>query len=81
MRASLIRLNERFRDLLSNDLGAIAGLMFDLGNKRYPAPPLHADTKASELWLTELARVQDDASSAKKQQLLALQQEASHTDM
>lgn len=39
MRSGVLDLNERFRDLLSNDLGAIGGLLFDIGSGRYPAPP------------------------------------------
>lgn len=39
MREGLIRLNEQHRHKLSNDLGAIAGLMFDVGSGRYAAPP------------------------------------------
>ncbi|PMX74179.1 type II restriction endonuclease, partial [Pseudomonas sp. GW456-12-1-14-LB2] len=39
MRAGVLDLNEQFRDLLSNDLGAIGGLLFDIGSGRYPAPP------------------------------------------
>ena len=40
MRTGILDLNDRFRELLSNDLGAIGGLLFDIGSDRYPAPPL-----------------------------------------
>ena len=40
MRSGVLDLNDRHRDLLSNDLGAIGGLLFDIGSDRYPAPPL-----------------------------------------
>lgn len=40
MRAGILDLNDRYRELLSNDLGAIGGLLFDIGSGRYPAPPL-----------------------------------------
>lgn len=39
MRAGILDLNARYRDLLSNDLGAIGALLFDIGSGRYPAPP------------------------------------------
>jgi type II restriction enzyme len=39
MRSGIVATNARYRDLLSNDLGAIAGLLFDLGSGRYAAPP------------------------------------------
>ena len=81
MRTSLLALNQRFRTLLSNDLGAIAGLMFDLGQQRYPAPPLHPGANATAAWMQALAQVQSDAQSALKQKLIIQKQDASHTDM
>ncbi|MBI3568866.1 MAG: type II restriction endonuclease [Gemmatimonadetes bacterium] len=39
MREGMVRLTAEFRDLLSNDLGAIAGFLYDMGCDRYPAPP------------------------------------------
>src|SRR3546814_18003719 len=36
MRSGVLDLNEQFRDLLSNDLGATGGLLFDIGSGRYP---------------------------------------------
>lgn len=39
MRQGILDLNARYRDLLSNDLGAIGALLFDIGSDRYPAPP------------------------------------------
>ena len=34
MRARVLKLNAEHRDLLSNDLGAVAGLLFDIGSGR-----------------------------------------------
>src|SRR6266542_28286 len=56
MRAGMLRLNARYRDLLSNDLGAIAGLLFDVGSGRYAAPPRDGDESAREAWLLDLGR-------------------------
>ncbi|GJG89697.1 hypothetical protein tb265_48780 [Gemmatimonadetes bacterium T265] len=39
-RSGILALNARHRDVLSNDVDAIAGLLFDVGRGRYPAPPL-----------------------------------------
>lgn len=50
MREGVLALNARYRDLLSNDLGAIAGLLFDVGSGRYPAPPLEDSSSAVEDW-------------------------------
>jgi len=39
MRAGVLAINAEMRGLLSNDLGAVAGLLFDIGTGRYAAPP------------------------------------------
>jgi len=45
MRAGVLLLNEQFQGLLSNDLGAVAGFLFDIGTERYALPPVAtADT-------------------------------------
>jgi type II restriction enzyme len=46
MRQGMLDLTTKYRNVLSNDLGAIAGFLFDVGSGRYPAPPLPADTTA-----------------------------------
>lgn len=61
MRAGSFRLNAEYRDQLSNDLGAIAGLLFDVGTGRYPAPPRDFDEAARRAWETDLAAVREDA--------------------
>jgi type II restriction enzyme len=43
MRDGVLAINDALRDLLSNDLGAIAGLLFDIGSGRFTAPPLPGD--------------------------------------
>lgn len=40
MRQGILAINEALSDVLSNDLGAIAGLLFDIGSGRFTAPPL-----------------------------------------
>ena len=55
LRNGMITLNKQYRALLSNDLGAIAGLMFDVGTGRYTPPPLDGAAFAS--WAADLARV------------------------
>lgn len=62
MRAGMLRLNRQYRDLLSNDLGAIAGFMFDVGSGRYAAPPLEgADGLAA--WERDLEQVRLSAAA------------------
>lgn len=57
MREGILRLNEQHRELLSNDLGALGGLLFDVGSGRYPAPPIGDDAARHAEWLADLERV------------------------
>ncbi|MBN8812354.1 MULTISPECIES: type II restriction endonuclease [unclassified Sphingomonas] len=65
MRAGILDLNDRHRDLLSNDLGAIGGLLFDIGSGRYPAPPPD-DGAAGMDWLSRLEEARDEARKLDK---------------
>ena len=62
MREGILRLNREDRELLSNDLGAVGGLLFDIGSGRYPAPPASADAVRHAEWLRDLAAVRQLAS-------------------
>lgn len=73
MRLGVLDLNEQFRDLLSNDLGAIGGLLFDIGCGRYPAPPLDSEDAALGSWSARLEEARRQASELSK---TALAQEA-----
>ena len=77
MREGILALNERFRDLLSNDLGAIGGFLFDVGTGRYPAPPRGGDVAERARWEEELARVREESASQAK--ALARARESDHT--
>ncbi|MFC6282329.1 MULTISPECIES: type II restriction endonuclease [Polaromonas] len=81
MREGLIRLNEQHRHKLSNDLGAIAGLMFDVGSGRYAAPPRLEDPGVIALWESDLQRVREESTAAQKQWLLAMESDATHTQI
>jgi len=72
MRAGILDLNDRYRDLLSNDLGAIGGLLFDIGSGRYPAPPL--DLAGGKDWLS---RLEEARAEARKLDKVASQQSES----
>lgn len=78
MRDGILRLNQRFRDLLSNDLGAVAGLLFDIGSKRYTAPPRGEDEAARRAWAADLERVREEAALSKAE-VEAEQQDVTHT--
>ncbi len=81
MREGLLRLNERYRLKLSNDLGAIAGLMFDIGSGRYAAPPAAMDGMAVDLWREDLERVRQESVALQKELSQARESDATHTDV
>jgi type II restriction enzyme len=81
MRAGMLRLNTEHRDLLSNDLGAIGGLMFDLGSGRYAAPPKDDDEAARTAWREDVARVRDDATKDRKTNEAAREGDLTHTNV
>ena len=81
MRAGILELNARYRDLLSNDLGAVAGLLFDVGSGRYPAPPREDDGAARAAWEADLARVRDDSAKDAKALATARDVDRTHTEV
>ncbi len=64
MRKGILELNHAHGVLLSNDLGAAAGLMFDVGSGRYPAPLLAEDDDAPWAWCADLVTVREKSSAA-----------------
>ena len=81
MREGILAINARHRDLLSNDLGAIAGLLFDIGSGRYAAPPLGDDAAARMAWEADLARVREDAAKADEALREAREGDRTHTEI
>ncbi|SMF03364.1 type II restriction endonuclease [Pseudogulbenkiania subflava] len=81
MREGLLRLNQQHRKVLSNDLGAVAGLMFDVGSGRYTAPPLVDDAAAEQAWLEDLHRVRSEAATLTQQLAAARSNDVTHTRM
>lgn len=81
MRAGLVALNSRYRDLLSNDLGAIAGLLFDVGSGRYTAPPGADDEAARAAWAADLARVREAGAKAERVLTAAREGDRTHTEV
>lgn len=77
MREGVLKLNAQFRDLLSNDLGAVAGLLFDIGSGRYSAPPRSDDADARATWEADLAAVR--AANAREDKRLAAANEEDRT--
>jgi type II restriction enzyme len=81
MREGILALNAKYRDRLSNDLGAIAGLLFDIGSKRYAAPPRTDDAAARTTWEADLARVREEAAKADKALAVARDGDRTHTEV
>lgn len=81
MREGILALNARHRALLSNDLGAVAGLLFDIGSGRYVAPPRADDAEARANWEADLARVRADAASLDRHAAAARDSDRTHTEI
>jgi type II restriction enzyme len=81
MRDGILRLNATHRDLLSNDLGAIAGLFFDVGSGRYSAPPREGDGAARAVWESDLLRVREEAVKFAKARAAADAGDQSHAEI
>jgi type II restriction enzyme len=79
MRSGILDLNDQYRDLLSNDLGAIGGLLFDIGSGRYPAPPLGGEE--ADDWSRRLDVVREEAARLDKTRLAQGESERTHTEM
>ena len=81
MRQGILALNAKHRDLLSNDLGAIAGLLFDIGSKRYAPPPPTDDAGARASWEADLAQVREEAAKSDKALAAAREGDRTHTEV
>lgn len=81
MRQGILALNAKHRDLLSNDLGAIAGLLFDVGSKRYAPPPRAEDAEARRSWEEDLALVREAAAKSDKALAAAREGDRTHTEV
>ncbi len=81
MRNGIRRLNNDFRQALSNDLGAIAGLLFDIGSGRYVAPPLHANNETLAIWREDLDRVREEAQASSRLRAQQEESDRTHTEV
>ena len=81
MRQGIIALNDQYRDLLSNDLGAIAGALFDVGKGRHAPPPRDLDEEALARWEADLATVRAEADRASKPLRTNQEEERTHTEV
>ncbi|MBB5378493.1 type II restriction enzyme [Deinococcus metalli] len=81
LRAGMLRLTAEHRSQLSNDLGAVAGLLFDVGSGRYAPPPRGADAADAAAWRADLERVREEGQAAHRAKDTAQSQDATHTQV
>lgn len=81
MREGVIRLNTDHRTRLSNDLGAIGGLLFDIGSGRVLPPPRDLDASGLANWSADLRKVRDESAALQKQWAAERDTDATHTEI
>jgi type II restriction enzyme len=81
MREGIIRLNNSYKQLLSNDLGAVGGLLYDIGSGRYAPPPLGNDAESHAAWERDLANVRELTAKENKALEAARESDCTHTDV
>lgn len=81
MREGILRINNTHGSLLSNDLGAVGGLLFDIGAGRYVAPPLEGDSAARQAWERDLAKVRELTATQQKELQAAREGDRTHTEV
>ncbi|WP_242392376.1 type II restriction endonuclease [Anaeromyxobacter oryzisoli] len=81
MRAGVLRLNAEHQALFSNDLGAIAGFLFDVGSGRYPLPSRDGDEAAEGAWRADLARVREESERERRSLEAVREGDRTHTEV
>lgn len=77
MRRGILELNRVHRSILSNDLGAVAAFLFDVGSGRYPLPDRVEAGSSLDRWHQDLEQVR--AESAANTKTIQTAQKADHT--
>lgn len=80
MRKGMLGLNQTYRDLLSNDLGAVAGVLFDIGIGRFTAPPVGDDT-LRDAWLAQLAEARESVKNLEAAASTDREGDRTHTEV
>lgn len=81
MRQGVVALNTQHRKLLSNDLGAVAGLLFDIGSGRYAAPPVDGGRETELAWQKDLDRIREETAAQRKLRESAAENDQTHTEV
>lgn len=80
MREGMLKLNETYRSLLSNDLGAVAAFLFDVGSERYPLP-VREGSASMLAWEEDLKRVREESAVAANVANAAREADYTHTEV
>lgn len=81
MRQGMLALMTTHRELLSNDFGALAGFLFDVGSGRYPAPPTDDTDAARAKFEADLAAARDAGAQMAKAMQVAQDSDHTHTEI
>jgi type II restriction enzyme len=81
MREGILAMNDKYRDILSNDMGAVAGLLYDVGSGRYAAPPRDGDRAAQTAWAEDLVRVRSESAQIAKALAAGREGDETHTEV
>lgn len=80
MRKGMLELTTEFRRLLSNDLGAVAAFLFDVGSGRYPVPTDGPNVDLAK-WEQDLELVRAEGAASRKAALQAREADHTHTEV
>jgi type II restriction enzyme len=81
MREGILELNHTHRSHLSNDLGAVAAFLFDVGSGRYPVPDRIDAENGVDRWRQQLEVMKAAAAAAGKAELAAREADHTHTQI
>lgn len=81
MRRGMQEMMARHQQSFSNDFGAIAGFLFDVGSGRYPAPPRDDTEAARDRFEEDLAAVREESAQAAKALQAARESDHTHTEI
>ena len=81
MRSGILRTVDEHRTVLSNDLGAVGGLLFDIGQGRYAPPPVGSDDGKRAEWEADLAKVRELGAKERKAADEARESDRTHTEI
>ncbi len=81
LRDGALRLVAAHRDLLSNDLGAVAGLLYDVGTGRWQAPPRADDAASLAAWAADLAKAREESDKECKERERDRAGDVTHTQV